>query len=367
MGDSKRKERDKPVLRQPGPKGLPELKIRPALSLPHDDLIPDLGVRRPEVPSPSDQSIPDTGSPVTPVSDSNRSTIDTGSAATPVSNEPVLKLTPVSHTNRSAGDTGVTGKLVAEANQYQELQTHYFKVPNEVADRIMGLIDDEEFKLYFRLFRLSHGYRQTTCFVGYTALAQACKMSLSKVKRVLPRLVSLGLVRVVRVYNGPEKKGTLYEIRTGPSVTPVPEMDRSMSATGVTGEPNKHDHDDHDSLNPNHHQSEVMKIYQELTGKSWTKGDRSQYKKVAGLELGQVEVLMRLVHARAGEPIGSFAYFASSILKELTPAGQQSRALLRKKYEAYAKELAAVHLGSERPPSERAADPKIKCLREGTQ
>lgn len=396
MTEPKRKPQS--GLREPKPKKTLGLKVPAPLRMPHEELF-HLAERPAEEPAPNAyQSEPDTSITVKPVSQSNRFTqdteainkpvaqanrftrdtsvtiepeqqveerpIDTSSPITPVPDEPVSKAAPVAESNRFTITTGSFQTPVLQTAQYQEPKTHYFKVPNEVADQVLAMLDDDEFKVYFRLFRLSHGHKRTACFVGYSTLAKACKMSLSKIKRVMPRLLARELIRVVEVHNGPDKKGTEYEVFTSPFSEPVSQVDRFGAATGVTGDPNKHDDHD-DSIKESHHQSEVMRIYADLTGKLWTKADTAHYERVKDIPVEKIELLMRLIHNRAGEPIGSFAFFATSILNELSPSGQQSRAALKKKYEQFAREIAGANVGGNLAPSERIYQLKSHCLRAG--
>jgi hypothetical protein len=129
---------------------------------------------------------------------------------------------------------------------------------------------------------------------------------------------------------------------------------------------NKHDHDD-DSKN-NHLQSAgaVTMIYESLTGKRWTKADQKAYEQISHLPPEQVEQLMRTIHARASEPIGSFAFFVTGIQKELAGAGKAGRAALRKKYERWIGEIRELHVGDrDYKTSDLIDDLKWRCSRDG--
>jgi hypothetical protein len=310
----------------------------------------------------------DTGGRSEPVSEMNRSVNDTGLRLIPVSTE------PVSRPNRSKPDTGISNEPVSVTNRSAELHG-FLKVPHVIGDHWLAVLDDDEFKLYYRLYRLSHGFGQNTCFVGYSALGRACKMSLSKVKRVMPKLLSRGIVRVMEVVNESSEKGSLYEVSTGVAAEPVSESNRSKRDTGRKGEPNKDHDDDHDGKD-NHHQSgpveippEMMRVadlYSELTGNEWTKADAAAFSRVAGIDPARLADLMVTIHARALEPIGRFAYFVTGVERELSPKGEQSRAMLKKRYQALWREVAGRNVGrGDWPPSEMVADLKAAALREG--
>ena len=108
-------------------------------------------------------------------------------------------------------------------------------------------------------------------------------------------------------------------------------------------------------------------IYQSLTGKTWTKTDQAAYEKVKHLSIEQLDQLMRTIHNRSTEVIGSFAYFAKSILAE-TASGKEnrSRAALKKKLEKMVAEVRALHAGTQNYQiSDLIYDLKNRCAREG--
>jgi hypothetical protein len=79
--------------------------------------------------------------------------------------------------------------------------------------------------------------------------------------------------------------------------------------------------------------------------------------------------LMPAIQTRAKNPIGNFAFFATSILREISIApATQPRGHLRRRYETFAAEVAAINIGrSEFRPSDWIAALKARCLREGLQ
>ncbi len=395
------KKKSQPAgMREPKAKKL-NLQVPSPLRFPHTDLFPPLQSLNEAGSSPApvaipDESISDTGNSVKPVAESNRTESDTGLILTPVvkpnqstnntgnankpeartnqsipdtglqttlvATRPVATPTPVAKTSRSISATGPTLPPVLEANPYQEPKSKFFKTPNEVSDVVQARLSDEEFNLYFRLFRLSHGHRKATCFVGYTALARALNWSLSKVKRVMPRVLQSGYVRVVETYNGPDLKGSVYEVFTGATYEPVSLPDQSDSDTGGEIGPNKYD--DHD-YKYNLHQKEVMRIYKELTGNVWTKADTAQYNRLQDFTAEEIELHMRAIKNRASGKIGSFAFFVTGIENEISDGGSRQGWSLEKRYYELAKELAAAFVGADDPPSEQIARLKARCIREG--
>ena len=109
-----------------------------------------------------------------------------------------------------------------------------------------------------------------------------------------------------------------------------------------------------------------MRIYTELTGRPWSKADGVTYRKVKYLPADQVEQLMRTIHARASEPVGSFAFFVTGIQKELAGHGKSGRAALKKKYERWTGEIRQLHVGDrDYKTSDLVYDLKRRCEREG--
>lgn len=398
---SKSKTSDSGALRQPRAKRL-NLEVPAPLRFPHQDLFPpkspepETGIKDEPV-AQNDRFVLDTGFRIDPVlrtnrfdpdtefinapaarpnqsedepgindkpePDSNRSEVATGSPTPPGARRPVIIPPPVPSANQFARATGLKLPPATETNPYQEPKTKFFKTPNSVSDVIQQRLSDEEFCLYFRLFRLSHGHRKATCFVGYSALAKALNWSLSKVKRVMPRLLASGYVRLVETYNGPELKGSVYEVFTGAAYEPVSLPDQSEAATGIQTEPNKID-DDHDSkYNP--HQSHVMRTYRELTGNIWTKADTAQYERLLDFTAEEIELHLHRIVSRASGKIGSFAFFVTGIENELASESHPpSLVALRKRYREIARQQAETLVGAALPPSELATRLKTQVLRE---
>jgi hypothetical protein len=129
----------------------------------------------------------------------------------------------------------------------------------------------------------------------------------------------------------------------------------------------EHDfHDDDDSIKNDNHLHQVRGLYTQLSGKKWTKRDDDDYRKVSILPLETILPIMRTVHQRAGAPIGSFAFFVTSIQKELAGGGEQGRAALRKKYEKFVGEIRGLHVGDGNyRVSDLIHDLKTRCVRDG--
>jgi hypothetical protein len=273
---------------------------------------------------------------------------------------------------------------VSDGYQYLEPETNYFKTPNIIGDQLLALLDTYEFKVYFRLFRLSHGFRTNQCFVGYKALAAGCGLSISHIKRVIPQLISKGLIKIIEVVNTATKKGTIYEINTSIQQRLVSSKDPSPADTSIQQSPNKR-HDDHDdSLKTDHHQTraraknpdddlstldahqkDAIKIYQTITGNEWKKSDEAAYQKIKHIVLEKIEQGIRLASQRATNRPNSLNYFVKEILSLANPS-QQSKTQQKKALEKIVQRVRELHTGEANYSfSDFAEDVKQACVHEG--
>jgi hypothetical protein len=149
--------------------------------------------------------------------------------------------------------------------------------------------------------------------------------------------------------------------------------------------PINHDHDDHDDLKENRRQSarpvensaadddeerkKIKKEFERLTGNRWSRYDDAALDQLKEVPARQILNLLPAIHARAKNPIGNFAFFATSILREVSTApAAQPRHHLRRRYEKLAADVASVNLGrDEMRPSDWVAALKARCAREGLQ
>jgi hypothetical protein len=246
----------------------------------------------------------DQESPVT-IGHSITNEMDTSDQQTPAANSPQY--------------TGVQPSPVPESHQqtndrqtpYSDPASAFTKVPNIFFDKLLSILDPYEFKVYARLFRLSHGFRRTQCLVGYKSLADACGLSTRHVKRVIPVLELKGLIKVLKVHNSADTKGTLYEVYTGDQQSRVPDSHERQRVTSAERSSNKEDHED--PLKTDHHQR-TKTLYEEVTGNTWSKADQQAYQQIGFIPLGQIESTIRAVFERAKDRPRSLNYFVQEIL-----------------------------------------------------
>jgi hypothetical protein len=305
----------------------------------------------------SNESICDSIS--TQIRDQESEFVSIGDYQSPVTKSRVDHPSPVTKSHNSAIDSPA---LVTDSPQYNDPEKNYIKVPNIIFDNLMNLLDPYEYKVYLRLFRLSHGFRKTQCLVGYTALAEACGLSARHVKRVIPELQFKGLIKVLSTYNNADIKGTLYEVLTGDHQTPATTSHARQADTSDNQSSNKHDHEDlkkHD-----HHQNETMRIYQSITGNNWKKGDQSAYEKIKHISIEAIEQGIRVTIARATARPGSLAYFVKEILAIANPAPAQLGAR-KKALTAIVARVRELNVGRSFTIGELAEEVKRACARDG--
>jgi hypothetical protein len=277
----------------------------------------------------------------------------------------------------------------------------YLKLPHAILDQVLPELNPAEAVLWLRLYRLSYGFGQTTCKVSLPVLAKRTKTSLDTARRALRDLCGKGLIRVLTHTNtGTKEGGTEYEVyeeiggafrseeRKKPASDNPKKQPPSKFQPGSKLLPNKHDHDDDDWKRKNHHHDApvensanrakgdgahdeatiiISSLYESLTGRRWTDKDTRELQKLTHISSGQIEQMVRTIHTRSTEPIGSFAYFSKSILSEVTTSKKNhNRTTLKKKYEKLAREIRSAYVGAQNfKPSDLIAKLKTRCAQEG--
>jgi hypothetical protein len=120
---------------------------------------------------------------------------------------------PIPHTPVVRDITQVWRTLVQTPGQWTAQ-------PNELSDKILQLLDVYEQSILQRLYRLSWGYHQDTCRVGYDKLAKSCNMSRSKVQRSIDSLMRRGLITRVEYDFGnsvKQERGIVYRVNLPPA------------------------------------------------------------------------------------------------------------------------------------------------------
>jgi hypothetical protein len=88
----------------------------------------------------------------------------------------------------------------------------FTRVPNTVLHSLIQVLDGTEYKVYIRLFCLSHGYGKDTCTVGYDRLSESVGLGRTATKKATKKLQTLGLIRKVSAENTPAGKAPTYQV-----------------------------------------------------------------------------------------------------------------------------------------------------------
>jgi hypothetical protein len=243
------------------------------------------------------------------------------------------------------------------------------RIPNLILEWLLPQLRIQEQATYLRLYRLSHGFHSDTCRVGLEKLAKACNLSRREIIRSIERLEFLGWVqRLGCNFNSKRniERGNLYRVTVPmpPSANQTLSDQQSQSASqslSANPSPNK---DDDDLKNYDHHQSETMRFYEELTGNKWKKADDETYLKIKNVPLEMIEQGIRLATQRATSRPNSLAYFVKEITSQTNPS-QQSRTRQKKAIERIVNQIRELSTGGNKSFADFAEDVKRACAREG--
>jgi hypothetical protein len=70
----------------------------------------------------------------------------------------------------------------------------HLRVPNAIADHLLGQLTADEQAVFFQLFRLSWGYGKPTCSISNPRLSERSNVKMTSMKAAIKRLESRGLI-----------------------------------------------------------------------------------------------------------------------------------------------------------------------------
>lgn len=290
---------------------------------------------------------------------------------------------PVTGTKKAPVEKSEIG--VEKVTDTEKAPVATFRIPHQELDYLFRALDGGEFKLYLRLFRLSHGWGQETCKVGDNNLIEILNMSKNALRAAKRSLIDKKFIEIIQIVNLGPKGFTEYRIlRTGEEQTAnwYRKGTSSKKVTDTEKDPIKEDHDD-DQLKKDHqrravartasdddysipdsHQIATQKIYQDLTGNKWKKSDQEAYKKIHDIPLATIEQAIQLAKQRATNRPNSFNYFVKEILNLADPS-TQSRTQQKKALAKIVQQVKTVHTGAAHYGiADLAADVKDACVRQ---
>jgi hypothetical protein len=131
--------------------------------------------------------------------------------------DPMPELNPVPNLNpiQPAPGSNIEPPAKIEGGKRTDPTRGFLKLPNDIVDGLLPMLDPVDQVLYLRLYRLSHGFGQSFCVVSLPTLANRCKCSLNTARRSLQSLKNTGLIRQSDTKNtGTKDGGTKYEVFT---------------------------------------------------------------------------------------------------------------------------------------------------------
>lgn len=97
----------------------------------------------------------------------------------------------------------------------------HLRLPNVIVDHLYQLLDLQERSVYEQLYRLSHGYGNQTCRIGYPQLSVRAGMGRTATVQTVERLIKKGLIaRVNTVVGGRKEQGSEYWVSAPGSSAP---------------------------------------------------------------------------------------------------------------------------------------------------
>ncbi|MBI4855049.1 MAG: hypothetical protein HY819_24880 [Acidobacteria bacterium] len=257
------------------------------------------------------------------------------------------------------------------------------RIPQVVFDEILPQLPPMAQTPYLQLLRLTLGFQRSSCHISLESWAARCNQSLASIKRQAAILQQRGLLKKESVVFGGSARGSYFcpvipGVLNDDSITPkkvsvegkekpsqLTQSRLSASQLSQSQLPQNYmkeiDHDHENKID--HHEREVMMIYQDLTGNQPTLADLTAYRKISYLGAEAVIFYMRQVFERSIEPIGSFAYFTKAVEKA-TQEQQRSRAAQKRNLEKIVERIRQSRIGSRISVSEMVEEIKRACIRE---
>jgi hypothetical protein len=235
---SKRKEKAIQVERTPKPKKKLGLSIRPALRMPHEDLIrpytdadavpsqtslfldqakdqTDLVDQRSDrFRLPESSSLPKSEAQGYPMN----SLVETTSlpAVTSLSNSTSLpEVTSLPENNRLPNLNSLPKVDSQQADGWASIRKAkgHTKLPNSILDELCKILDPVECIVYIQLYRLSWGFGKDNCNIGLPKLAERTNTGKSTVQRAIAKLIQKNLIEKIQWEIGKGKEqGTIYRL-----------------------------------------------------------------------------------------------------------------------------------------------------------
>jgi hypothetical protein len=115
---------------------------------------------------------------------------------------------------RAARDVHIADILARNGNQRISLRSGFTPVLWAVDDILAPIQTPAEQVVYRQLYRLSYGFGNTHCFIGYDALSRRCNISVTTLKKAIEGLADSGKrhIPVLETVNTRTHRGTVYQV-----------------------------------------------------------------------------------------------------------------------------------------------------------
>jgi len=241
----------------------------------------------------------------------------------------------------------------------------YLQLSNTLIDSLFPQLSPDETVTYLHLYRLSWGFNNPTCIISLPALSKRTHISPRQVQRVLSTLENKSLIKKEgSIFGKGQIQGNIFRIAKVTSLANMASQDTEASLVSMANIKS----DDHDDLKrQDHHQTEheknVMMIYQQTTGNSWSKADTTTYNKIKNIPLQAIETAIKLATQRASNRPNSLAYFVKEIIATANPS-KQNRSQRKKALEKIVQQVRNTFIGSNYSISDFIYKVKDLCLRD---
>jgi hypothetical protein len=250
---------------------------------------------------------------------------------------------PVTGTQKDPVTKNVTG--TQKVTDTQKVPVATFRIAHQELEYLLEKLDGIEFKLYLRLYRLSHGWGKENCKVGDNNLMATLNISRNALRTAKRSLINKKLIEVIKTVNlGPNGFTEYRVIRVGEQSEEnwYLKGTSTQKVTDTQKDPIKEDHD-HDDLKKDH-QRKTMMIYQSLTGNKWKKNDDRAYEQIKDISLEQIEQGINLAKQRSASRPNSLNYFVKEIINLARPS-EQSKTQHRNSLEKIVNTVRELHVG----------------------
>lgn len=270
----------------------------------------------------------------------------------------------------------------------------YLQVPHEISDIVFPSLTPYELAIYYRLYRLSYGFKKSTCHLSLSTLAKTTNCDKQMVRKALRSLTTKGLVIIEKVENSGtitggthfrvyQKLGEAFNQTPGISNIPgIPQIPGILETPGIPNTPGIYNipniiddddplkerssskENDDDKIFHTQHYLQTKQIYETLTGNSFNKSDREAYKKLENVNIEVIKETIKVVKERANSTPNSLNFFVKEILKVSDPRSK-TRTQQRKQLEKIIKDVQAAYIGSKPSIADICGSVKRRCVNEG--